>query len=211
MNALVVSSGSINNYKVLKELATSHDFIICADGGIRHLMEIKINPDIIIGDLDSIDDISRNYISQNNLEIIKYPIQKDETDTELAIIYLMEHGYKDITLTGVTGTRMDHTLSNIFLLRNLDKNNIQAKIIDDNNTIYYTKNYMKLKKVEPYYVSIIPISLEGVIVTLNGFLYPLMDHKIEFGSSLGVSNKIIEDEAEVFIISGEALIIVSKD
>lgn len=211
MNALVVSSGDIDNYKGLKELALTHDFIICADGGIRHLIEIGIDPDIIIGDLDSIDENSRDYIHGKRLKVIQYPVQKDETDTELAIIYLIDEGYKDITLTGVTGSRLDHSLSNIFLLRRLSENNIKAKIVDDNNTIYFANKYLKLKKNDPYYVSVIPISKEGIVVTLKGFLYPLMESKIEFGASLGVSNKITSNEAEILISMGEALIIVAKD
>lgn len=211
MNALLVSSGDINNYKALKNLASTHDFIICADGGIRHLIQIGIDPDIIIGDLDSIDKNSMDYIRDKKLDVIKYPVQKDETDTELAIIYLIDKGYEDITLVGVTGSRIDHTLSNIFLLKNLSHKNIKAKIIDDNNIIYFVDSDLKLKRDDKYYVSVIPIIKEGVVVSLKGFLYPLVESRIQFGSSLGVSNRITSDYGEIIIHSGEAMIIVAKD
>src|SRR5699024_10087636 len=117
----------------------------------------------------------------------------------------------DITLVGVTGSRMDHTLANIFMLRNLNKNNIIARIIDGNNRIHFSNEYIKIKKEKDTNISIIPISDDGIVVSLEGFLYPLKKEFIGFGSSLGISNIIIEEYGEVIIHKGEALIIESRD
>lgn len=211
MKALVVSSGSITDYELLISLAKDIDFVLCADGGLRHLMSINLKPDLIIGDLDSIDEVGKKYINKYHIPIHKFPSEKDETDTELAIIYLMDKGYKDITLTGVTGSRMDHTLANIFLLKRLCKNNIKGKIVDNYNTVYYANDKLVLNRKEGYYTSIIPVTETGVRVTLTGFYYPLKNHLIEFGSSLGVSNRIIDDFGIIDISEGECLVIVSKD
>lgn len=211
MKGLIISSGEVGNYKLLLSLLQSHDFILCADGGIRHLMAVGAIPHLLIGDLDSVDEIGLDYINKNNIKLLKYPVMKDETDTELALDYLIDKGFDDITLVGVTGSRMDHTLSNIFLLKSLNHKGVKGKIVDANNIIYYSNNYIKLKREEDSYTSVIPLSNNGVVVTLQGFLFPLENHMIRFGSSLGVSNKIISEYGIVKIIEGECLIITSKD
>ena len=211
MKGLIISSGDIKDLKRLKELTYGIDTIICADGGIRYAMKIDIVPDAIIGDLDSIDMGSRKFIEENNIRVIKFPVEKDETDTELALMYLCSQGCGDIILTGVTGTRIDHTLGNIFLLKKLQSEGVNGKIIDDKNTIYYVNNYLKLAKRKDYFISIIPITMDGAVVTLNGFYYSLNNSLVDFSSTLGISNKIVEEYGEIKIIRGEVLIIESKD
>lgn len=211
MKGLIISSGYINNYSLLKKLVEEHDYIVCADGGVDHIISIKEIPSVVIGDLDSISEEGMKYIDRNNIKTIKHPVMKDKTDTELALVYLIKQGINDITLTGVTGSRMDHTMSNIFLLRNLNKNNIVAKIIDDNNVIYFANKSIKIKKKKDTNISIIPITSDGITVTLIGFLYPLNKKFIDYGSTLGISNEIVEDYGNVIIHKGEALVMESKD
>lgn len=211
MKGLIISGGNVSDYKLLEELSINVDFILCADGGIRHAIAIKRNPDAVIGDLDSTRDEDLEYISKNSIPVIKYPVEKDETDTELAINYLIRRGYRDITLTGVTGSRMDHSLANIFLLDRLMTNGISGRIVDGHNTIYMADKGLSLFRKEGHYVSILPINSDGVTVSLKGFYYPLENEKIEFGSTLGISNKIIDCIGIVEIISGIALVIESID
>lgn len=210
-NGLVIANGKIEDLEMLKDQIHSHDYILCADGGIRYIYETNLKVDAIIGDLDSVDEKFPGFIKRNNITIIKFPVEKDETDTELAIEYLIEKGCKQITLMGGIGSRIDHTLANILLLKRLAQRNVLGKLIDENNTIVLSSDYYKIKRKEGHYVSIIPITNSGVIVSLKGFYYPLEDSLIGYGSTLGISNRIIEDEGEIFIKKGEALIIESKD
>lgn len=211
MKGLVISSGNIEDYRQLIEIVKEKDYVLCADGGLRHAINAGIKPDGAIGDFDSINETIKEYLIKNNIPIYKFPIEKDETDTELGIDHLLEIGCTDITLVGVTGTRLDHTLANIFILRNLHKKGVTARIINFNNTIYYVDNEISFNRKDGYYISVIPISSEGVIVTLEGFYYPLKDSTINFSSTLGVSNKIVEEYGEIKIIKGEALIIEARD
>ncbi len=211
MKGLIISGGNISDYKLLEELSLNMDFILCADGGIRHAIAIGRNPNAVIGDLDSTRDEDLEYINKNSIPVIKYPVEKDETDTELAIDYLIKNGLKDITLTGVTGSRMDHSLANIFLLERLMKNGIVGRIVDKNNSIYMTDKGLSISRKEGHYLSILPVNSDGVTLSLKGFYYPLVGEKIHFGSTLGISNKIIDDIGIVEIHSGLALIIESID
>ncbi len=105
MKGLVISSGNIEDYRQLIEIVKEKDYVLCADGGLRHAINAGIKPDGAIGDFDSINETIKEYLIKNNIPIYKFPIEKDETDTELGIDHLLEIGCTDITLVGVTGTR----------------------------------------------------------------------------------------------------------
>jgi len=211
LKGLIISSGDIENYESFIEIVNDYDYILCADGGLRHAQFLGITPDAIIGDFDSISKESLKLVHKLNIPMYRFPIEKNETDTELALKFMLEKGYKNITLIGATGSRIDHTLANMFLLRNLLPYNAVGKIVNNNNIIYLVNNKIKLTKKDGYYISIIPISTDGVIVSLEGFYYPLKNEGIPFGSTLGISNKIIGEQGIIRIKKGEAIIIEAKD
>ena len=200
MKGLIISSGKINDYTLLEDLIEENDYIVCADGGLNHLMNINKAPHVILGDLDSVSDLGIKYIKDNNIKVEKYPSIKDNTDSELAIIYLINKGIDDMILIGGTGTRLDHTLANLFLLKRFNKNGKHLKVIDDNNIVTYVVDTIE-----------IAINYEGIIVSLTGFKYPLDNKYIEFSSTLGISNEIIEDIGIIEIHKGEALVFESLD
>lgn len=208
---LIIASGNIENIESLREQISSHEYIICADGGIRYIYDMNIRVDAIIGDLDSVDDKFPEFIKENNIPIIKFPVDKNETDTELAIEHLIKKGCNFITLMGAIGSRMDHTLANILLLKKLTSNNIHGQIIDDNNRIVLLDKHLRLKRKINHYVSIIPVTTSGIIVSLEGFYYNLENDYIESGSTLGISNKIVDEVGEITIKKGQALVIESRD
>lgn len=211
MKVLIVANGTINNINILKKCEKEYDFILAVDGGTNHCIKAGILPDLIIGDLDSISDDTLKVSMEKNIPIEKFPVKKDSTDTELSIDYLTNKGYKDITLIGVIGSRMDHTLGNILLLNKLNDNKIKGKIIDDNNTIYLVDNELELSRQIDFYVSIIPITNTGINVSLKGFEYELEFRDVEFGSTFCISNKITEDKARIRVHEGKALVFLAKD
>lgn len=212
MNVLIISSGEIINCDLLKEEIKNSDYIICADGGLDHLLNIEELPDIVVGDLDSISKDSMKYIKDNNIEVLKFPSRKNMTDSELAIELAKDKGAKNITLIGSTGTRLDHSLGNIFLLKRISEWGIEAKLVNNTNVIRYVSSNLDIKKNENFkYVSIIPIDLNGAIVSLSGFIYPLDRYKIDYTSTIGISNEIEDISACIDIHEGEVLVIESKD
>lgn len=211
MQGLIISNGHIGDYKKLNRIFQVSDFVICADGGIRHLIKIHAKPNIIIGDFDSTSKEDLAYIKENNIKIEKYPPVKDKTDTEIAMDYLVGMGCREIYFMGATGSRQDHSIANIFLLDYLLKKNIKGTIFDDNNTIYMVDDKLTLEKQESTYVSIIPISDKGINLSISGFFYDLDHVFIPFASSHGVSNEIVDDNGIIQIHRGKALVIQSFD
>lgn len=211
MKALIVANGTINNINILKTVKKEYDFILAVDGGTNHCIRAGIFPDLIIGDLDSISEETLKIAKENNIPTEEFPVKKDSTDTELSIDYLISKGFKDITLAGVIGSRMDHTLGNILLLTKLNENDIKGKIIDGNNIIYLVEEKLTLQRKEDTYISIIPISNSGINISLKGFEYELKEREVKFASSFCISNKIIEEEGMIRVHEGKALVFISKD
>ncbi len=211
IQGLIISNGNINDYNKLNDMLDNSDYVICADGGIRHIRKLDRIPDIILGDLDSVSSEDIEYIKLKNIETMKFPTVKDETDTELAVKFLIERGCTSIYFLGATGNRLDHTLANVFLLNSLLEKDIQGKIVDDKNEIYLIDDFLELENTANSYVSIIPISQTGIELSISGFFYNLNDVFIQFGSTQGISNEIIEKKANIKIHSGKALIIQSMD
>ena len=214
MKALLIANGCVENIQFYKEEVlsqTHYDIIICADGGIKNTLKLGLLPNIVMGDLDSIDVNALDIIKKENIEIMKYPKEKDETDTELVLDYLIDRGYESVTMIGCLGNRMDHSLANIYLLKKLLKNRVKAHIIDDKNDITLIDDEIVFVNKRNSIVSLIPLTDQVDGITSEGLYYPLDNSVMVKDKPYGISNIVVENYAKVQINSGELLILISKD
>lgn len=210
--AIIVSNGKINDYLYYKNKIREDDYIICADGGIKHLLQMGVCPDLWLGDFDScrFSELKSEHSELKSIETISLNTAKDETDTHYACITAIDRGYKDILIWGALGGRIDHTLSNIHLLEFLKNKNVRGIIEDEKNTLMLVSDKAEIKKTRKY-LSIIPISEIAVIEKTQGLLYPLESFSLKREISMGVSNEIVSDKAVIKIKSGLVLIVESDD
>ena len=139
-SALLVANGQIENPLLLLELLINayhfnNKFLIAsADGALKNCLYLKLVPDIVIGDMDSIsEDDKKIFITSNPKALfIKSPCKKDESDTQLALEYLVKSNIKNIILIGALGKRMDHSLANLLNISSEKLKNAEIKIIDEN-------------------------------------------------------------------------------
>lgn len=211
MTAVIVCNGHIEDYTYYKEYLKSAELIICADGGANHIRRFGIKPHILLGDFDSISQDDLKYFKATGTEVIEYPVEKDMTDAELAVECAVERGSKNIILIGVLGTRMDHSLSNVFLLKRILDKGVKGYIVNEYNTITVIKDKILLQREESMRVSLIPLSIQVKGVTTKGLYYPLNRATIDMGSTWGISNEFTGDEAQVTIEDGLLLVIKSRD
>jgi thiamine pyrophosphokinase len=170
-----------------------------------------IAPNILIGDFDSADSEDLKFFIDQGIEAYKFPIEKDMTDSELAIEKALEMGVDEILLIGAVGSRIDHSLTNIFLLKKLLDIGVKACIINESNQIYMFNTTFSLTKQDGYKLSLIPISEKVTGVSTKGLKYKLNDATMTLGTSWGVSNEFVEDNITVTIKQGILLVCVSKD
>lgn len=214
MKTLIVSGGNVEE-ELLNEIYLNNKFdnIIASDRGLEVLDKQGITPNYIIGDFDSIDrKILDKYINNKNIEIRKLNPEKDYTDTHMALKLGVEIESKEIIILGGLGTRIDHTIANIHILKEALENGIECKIVDSRNEIQLINKKTILKIDKNYkYISLIPLTTKVEEITLKGFKYPLSNATLEIGHSIGVSNEQLEDNAIIDLKAGILILIKSKD
>lgn len=200
MRAVIIGNGSVSDYEHIKAFIQHDDYILCADGGLRHARAMDLEPELVIGDFDSAD------LSQCDYERILYPKRKDFTDGELCVQYANEHGFDEILLIGMSGSRADHTLTNILLLSQCRS----GCMINDTNELYYMRTHLSFYDKKGKTLSIIPIRGDLCGISTKGLEYPLCNETLYFGESRGNSNVIIADKCEITAESGEGIVIINN-
>ena len=211
MYTIIIGNGSLKNYHALKKEAKKAALIICADGGAKHLQKISLLPHILIGDFDSIDSTLLEYYTEQKVHIIRYPKNKDFTDTELAIQFALEKGAKQISFFAVMGNRLDHSLSALYLLKPLIEKNIFAKIINDTSEVFLIKDTIEIEKDDFTILSLLALSETVTGIQTEGLAYPLKGETLFQGSSLGISNEFTQKKASISIQSGFLIVIKTKE
>lgn len=211
MTAIIVCNGSIEDYTFYKTYFEKAELVICVDGGAAHIRNFGIKPDVLMGDFDSISLEDYEYFSGTGVEIFKFPVEKDMTDTELAVEYAIDRGFQSIVIIGGLGTRFDHSLSNIFLLKRMLDKGVHGTVVNEYNLISLVNRSIQLQREKGTKVTLLPFTEKVVGVTTKGLYYPLDNATIDIGSTWGVSNEFISETAEVTLREGLLLVIKARD
>jgi len=206
MRVIIIANGNEFSGEFFNEIREKSDYIICADGGYKHIKRLGIEPDEVLGDFDSYD---KDSVICDNVAV--YPSKKDYTDTEIAIRRAIEIGATDIVLLGCIGTRMDHTLANLFLLKEIYQNGAKGMLVDEHNRVYYMQGKLTIHAHSGDTLSILPMTPVCEGVSTDGLYYVLSDDTLKMASSRGVSNVMTEDIATITMRLGEALVIMATD
>lgn len=219
MKALIVANGNIDDVNLIKEIKKSvlleDDVVIACDGGLNHLFKAELTPDYILGDLDSASLDNVKFYKSKNIKFIEFNTQKDETDLEICIEFVMLLGVKEIIVMGALGSRFDHSLTNVNLLIKPIEANINAYIISEHNKISvinpnFNSDIFKKCKVGDT-LSLIPLTTKVMGVTTKGLKYPLDNYTMSIGRSLGVSNEVISENPYVTITKGYLIVAIARD
>lgn len=213
-NILIITGGQVDD-GFLSELLVKKQYKlkIAADHGLMAADRLNIALDYIVGDFDSVSETVLKKYHNKSVQVKTFPKEKDKTDSEIALELALLHQAASIDIIGATGSRMDHVLANIHLLRIPMQLGIDACILDLNNKIYLKDKSFTIAKDKQFgnFVSLLPYGDRVSGLTLKGFKYPL-DHIIyPAGSSLGISNEICEPEALIELSEGILIVIESKD
>lgn len=210
MRVLIFSGGNLDPTAL--SIINKDDYIIGVDRGAYFLCSHNTKMHLAIGDFDSVTVEQAKQIRFVANEVIACdPVNKNETDTEMAFHFAMKLMPKEIFLFGVLGSRFDHSIANIHLLKTGLEAGVCCKIIDTTNEIQLINKTLTITKDNFTYISLLPLSNEVHGITLEGFLYPLNNASLKIGDSLGISNVLADKVGKVSITSGVLMIIKSKD
>ena len=186
------------------------DTIFCADGGARYAYQLNLMPDLILGDLDSLDEEIIEFYKKHEVNFEEFPVEKDKSDTELLLETVINKDYDEIILLAALGKRFDHALANLYLLEGYFKADQELKIVTPNNYLKVIKDKKTIRDKTGQTVSFLPLSKKVEGVLLKGFKYELENGDLVRGQTLGLSNLIQSDAALVEIKEGTLLMIINN-
>lgn len=206
MKAFVFTGGSIC-VENITEKPEADDIIIAADSGYNNALAMGLTPHLLVGDFDSLG--KKNIPS--GIKTVELPAEKDVTDTHVAIDAAIENGAEQIVIIGGLDGRLDHTLSNLAILRDLFDKNIYAVITDGVNRVRYIRSTSTLLARSRYkYFSLIADDEKVKGIDIEGGKYPLKNAAILRKHQYAVSNEITGNCALIAVKKG-GLFIVESD
>jgi thiamine pyrophosphokinase len=208
MQVVIFAGGTLKPGKAFYQAIASADLIIAADGGAATALQYGCIPAIVVGDFDSLDTHLLQELSERGSQVRQVAVEKNETDTELAVQAAIEQGATSITLLGALGgERFDHTMANILLLADIET--VPAKIVDGPSTCWLVRGPASsvIDGQKGDLLSLLPLTGEANGVRTRGLYYPLHGEMLRFGKPRGVSNVLIQEQAEVSLESGMLLVI----
>ena len=184
------------------------DFVVACDAGYRNAERLDLRPDLIVGDFDSAP------MPKTEHETIVLPHVKDDTDTQYAAHWLLEHGYDEITLLGALGgARLEHTLANLATGLYLAKNGVKVLLANERSELRFLVpgQELALHRGDWKYLSVFP--LEGTLrgVSIRGAFYPLENAVLTADYPLGVSNEFTEETARLACTDGCGVVVLTRD
>ena len=177
------------------------DFIIAADGGLRHTQNLGLTPDLILGDFDSLG------FTPNGANV--YPVEKDDTDAMLAVRRGLELGYREFLFYGaVDGPRLDHTVANFQTLQFLADRGAFGYLVGKDSIITVAKDgCLSFPAGCQGTISVFCLGADAQGVALEGLYYPLENATLSAGFPLGVSNHFTEKPGKISVRQGSLLVL----
>lgn len=212
---VIISGGSIDSSFALRVIRKMQpECIIGVDRGLQFLYENQVFPTHIVGDFDSAASEIVSYYKENtDIPIRQFDPVKDASDTEIAVRLAVELGVKEIGILGGTGTRLDHVMANIQVLKIAYDAGVQTYLLDEYNKISLIGGETILRKKDAFgdYFSVFPLG--GIVEDFNieGAKYPLKHHTLTPYDSLCVSNEILEEEAKITFPKGLVILMETRD
>ena len=208
-DCIIVSGAPEKDLSFLKSKISKDSYIICADSGYEKCIKIGVLPDLIIGDFDS------SPIPEVECEIVKLNPEKAFSDTFHCVIEACDRGYKNITILGAIGDRVDHSYANILCLNYCKENGVECSIINENNRISLITSEKRIFKdydnfslfafLEPCK----GVRIDGAYYTAGFYSKQALDFNLS--DQIGVSNYVCDEFATISLEKGTLLLIESND
>ncbi len=203
---IIFANGTLPDIDFARALIRADDFLLAADGGTRHALDLGLRPSVIIGDLDSAD-FDLEPLTGLGTKIIQHPRDKNQTDLELALEHAIEQGYQEILILAALGGRLDQTLGNLSLLTNAQYAAPDIRLDDGVEEAFFVRDQAQLQGRSGDLVSLIPWGAEVHGIHTEGLRWQLSDETLQPHQTRGISNEMPGKTAGIKIRSGLLLVI----
>lgn len=208
--AVFLNGAYADDESFLREVARGCDLVIGVDGGTRHALAAGLRPDLVVGDLDSLDEPVVERLRSDGVGIVRHPVRKDETDAELAAQQALACGVSRLVLLGGLGEALDHTLGHLALLRRLNAAGVDARLTAPRETVVVLAggDGLRLSAQPGRRFSLAPLTATAV-VSLEGFEYELRREVLHADRCRGLGNRVIATGAQVRIHEGTVVVLTA--
>jgi len=207
--AIVFANGDCNDAICTLANISKKDFLVCVDGGLRHCLAAGLQPDLLVGDLDSLDKASAVAIEGQNIECVQFSPKKNASDLELTLQTLVDRSVEEVVLLGISGGRTDHVLFNWQLAASRSWP-YRVRLIDDyvdTQVVDSTRPLCVTAEVGQTF-SVIPLVQNAKGVEIAGAVYPLSGAELPLGSTLGLSNEVVRPCLQVSVEQGVLMVMM---
>ena len=168
-----------------------------------------VTPRLLVGDFDS---LGTPQVSAE-VEVVRVPAEKDDTDTQLAVRLALERGATDITLIAGLSGRVDHTLSTLAILEELEQKKVRAILTDGHNRVRFLRagSLLIARDARFRYLSLIVATDRARGVTVEGCKYPLRNALLRRRNQYAISNEIVGAAALIAVRRGAVYVIESGE
>lgn len=211
MGALIVANGELHDGPAVDALVRSRwDMVVCVDGGTSHAARLGIRPDVVIGDLDSAHGGAFERFQSAGVKVLAYPSEKDKTDLDLAVEYVVAEGISSIVALAAVGDRIDHVLANILLTVKAASLGASLVLTDGRSEVKLVMGEAEVMGAPGDWVSLVAIGGDARGIYTDGLKYPLRDADLRIGETLGVSNELLHGRGRVRVRSGRVVMIHTR-
>ncbi len=193
MKNYLISIGGNSTSNVLS-IESNFEEIIAVDSGIEHLLNLSLDPNTLIGDLDSISKKSLDEVKKNGVKILAFNSNKEQTDFELALNYLEEPEKSKVYIIGGESGEIDHLISIFLLIPSKPFFENIMWLYGDKRIIFGQKLELNIKKLTKF--SIIPLS-DLTNLSIDGAEWNLDNKDIQFGETLTLRNNTNEEQLNI--------------
>jgi thiamine pyrophosphokinase len=209
MLAIVVLAGDLDPPLRLGEWRRQAGLVVAADGGAQRALALGLSPDVIVGDMDSLDGETLAQLQAAGAQVEVYPRAKDATDGELAVRAALDRGAAALVICCALGGRLDQTLGNLFMLATpqlagaavLASGGVEVKLVSGEAAFEGTAGDT---------LSLLPLGEDALGVTTEGLEYPLRDEPLRAGLARGMSNVFTGARARVVVATGKVLAVHTR-
>ena len=208
MKVVVVASGELDASDAA--WLEDADLVIAADGGANSLDRLGVRPDLLVGDLDSVDASLVDLLEAGRTRVERHPIDKEASDTELAVAAAFDAGASAVVVLGAMGgARIDHEIANLLLLADASLAGRDIRVVRGGTQVrpLHAGERIRLAGEVGDLVTLLPVGGATGGVTAEGLRWPLVAATLEMGRSRGLSNEVIAAPASVQISNGTLLVV----
>lgn len=208
---IIVGAGELT----VKEIPVREgDYVIAADGGYSYCKMLKLEPDLILGDFDSVQESEAEELAGllklSPERIVVLPAEKDETDMLAAIHMGLEEGCREFHIYAGQGGRLEHTIANIQCLKYIKECSAVGYMLDASGMILVAQNEtVSFKPQARGYLSLFSMGERAEGVTIRNMKYELDHATVTNSFPIGISNEFIGEQASVTVENGTLVIILT--